>query len=138
RAGDRLQGGHLGRAPVVRGDDVPGSPGRRRPLHQVAESLAVLRELAMAPPVFLLDPPSLIRVRLALVEAPALLPFRQVHQELHDHGPAVDQGLLESADLVVGALDLLAGSEFLDALDERPTAPGAVVAGEGSATGERP
>src|SRR5208283_3514378 len=83
--------------------------------------------LAPVAPVLGVDLVALVECRLAVAEAAQLLVLADVHPELDDDHPVLDELELELVDLAVGAPPFRLRREALQALDEYPPVPGAVV-----------
>src|SRR5512145_2714230 len=112
---------------VVARDERPRGPERARAGHHLVHRLLVLVPLLPVAPVIVTELPALVRRLRALLEALQLLGFRDVQPELHEHDAVLDELILERVDFRVGAAPLGLGREPLDALDEHPPVPAAVV-----------
>src|SRR5688572_29811225 len=126
RLHDPLEDLGAGEPLAVRRDEEPGRGPGVGPLEHLVDRLLVLVPLLAVAPVVGADLPVLVGVLLALLEAPELLLFRDVEEDLDHRTAVVGELLFELVDLVVGAAPLVLRGELLDPLDEHPAVPGAV------------
>src|SRR4051812_172597 len=112
---------------VVRLDEDPWRVRGARALDHVGGRHLVFVPFVAVAPILARDLEALEARLLALLEAAQLLLFRDLQPVLGDDGAVARELLLERVDLRVGAQPVGLAAEALDALDEDPPVPTAVV-----------
>ena len=109
------------------GDEVPGGVVRARQGEHVPDGDLIGLPLAPVAPVLGVHLVALVEGGLAVAEAAQLLLLADVEPELEDDDPVLGQLALELVELAVGPPPFRLARKSLQALDEDPAVPGAVV-----------